>query len=115
MNIVQSYQEGLLKLEIDGDLDAGSAIAVDRVIKDAFDQSRYQILIDCKQLNYISSAGLGVFISHLEDFSTNQGSFVFYDMNERVYSSFELLGLHNIFKIARNEHEAKGFLSNHEN
>lgn len=111
MKISQTLMEGgVLKLSIAGDLDAGSSIEVDEVISEALRNKQYQILIDCKMLNYISSAGLGVFISHKEDFDVRKGSFVFFDMNKNVYSIFELLGLHNIFSIVSNEHDARKLL-----
>lgn len=114
MKINYEYQDGLLKLSIHGDLDANSAIKMDNVIKKAFNNQQYKILIDCKALQYISSAGLGVFISYLEDFTDKQGAFIFFDMTEQVYNVFELLGLHNIFRIVPDENQAKNLLK-HEN
>ncbi len=111
MKITKSLDEGLLKLGIDGDLDASSAVQVDDVIQSAFDEERYHILVDCKDLKYISSAGLGVFISHLEDFKSKSGAFVFYHMNDNVYNVFQLLGLHQLFAIVTDETEAKDVFS----
>ncbi|MGB0840341.1 MAG: STAS domain-containing protein [Chitinophagales bacterium] len=99
-------QEGLLKLAIEGDLDASSALTMDEVIKSAYEKTYYQVLIDCRFLEYISSAGLGVFISNYDDFQEKEGVFVFFAMKEAVYNVFELLGLHNIFDIVKNETEA---------
>ena len=107
MDINEHYQEDILRLAIAGDLDASSAIDMDKAIKKAFDNERYRIVVDCKQLDYISSAGLGVFISYIEDFQKNQGAFVFCNMKTDVYSIFELLGLHNIFSIVKDENDAK--------
>ena len=112
MKINQKITDGLLTISIDGDLDASTAMDVDYVIKEAYTSKNYKILVDCKQLQYISSAGLGVFISYMEEFEQNKGSFVFFDMNEQVYSVFELLGLHQIFSIVENELEAKKRLKN---
>jgi len=106
MEINEHYQEKVLRLAIAGDLDASSAIDMDEAIKKAFDKERYRIVVDCKKLDYISSAGLGVFISYIDDFKKNQGAFVFCNMKEQVYSIFELLGLHNIFSIVSNENDA---------
>ncbi len=111
MEIRQYFNEGLLTLAIEGDLDAASSIEMDNVIKAAYVGQKYHILINCKLLNYISSAGLGVFISYLEDFKAQRGSFVFFEMNEEVYGVFELLGLHNIFNIVKTETEAKNLLN----
>ncbi|QQS31183.1 MAG: STAS domain-containing protein [Sphingobacteriales bacterium] len=116
MRIVKNpIAEGMLKLSIAGDLDAGSSMEVDRAFSEALQNRQFNILIDCKLLEYISSAGLGVFISHKDDFEDNKGSFIFFDMNEKVYNVFELLGLHNIFKIVSNEQDAKKLLSYEKN
>ncbi len=110
MKIDQVFEEGVLKLSIKGDLDASSAITMDDVIKKAYTDNQYKILVNCSLLDYISSAGLGVFISYLEDFERKDGFFVFCGMNENVYSVFELLGLHNIFNIVNSEKEAQKIL-----
>ncbi|HRI29717.1 MAG TPA: STAS domain-containing protein [Chitinophagales bacterium] len=102
---------GLLLLSIDGDLDASSSMLMDEVIVDALQNQQYQILINCGRLNYISSAGLGVFVSHRDSLLQQNGALVFYNMNERVYNIFELLGLHNIFNIVPNEHDARKFFA----
>ncbi len=107
MEIIEHYQEDILRFAIAGDLDASSAIQMDDAIKRAFDNEHFQVVVDCQQLNYISSAGLGVFISHREDFRIKEGDLVFCNMKKQVYSIFELVGLHNIFSIVKNENEAK--------
>ena len=92
-----------LKLIVKGDLDAGTAIEMDDIIKQALDNKYFIILLNCTDLKYISSAGLGVFISYLEDIKTEGGSFVFYNMLPSVYNVFELLGLHRLLTIVENE------------
>lgn len=101
-----SIQGSLLRLSLDGDLDASSSVKVDEVIGNAIKNEQYQIIIDCNKLNYISSAGIGVFISHLEDFKQNEGDLVFFNMKPTVYSVFELLGLHKILPIVSSEQDA---------
>jgi len=116
MDVIQSYTtEGLFKIAINGDLDASTVFKVDDVIRNAIKKQEYNILVDCKLLEYISSAGLGVFISHLDDVTAQKGKLVFFDMNETVYDVFKLLGLHNIFNIAKSESDAKILFNINEN
>jgi len=111
MKIVQTFDaNGTSNIAITGELDASSAIEMDNVIKKAFDSEIYNILIDCKCLNYISSAGLGVFVSYQQDLADQNGQFVFHSMSDKVYNVFELLGLHSIFSIVPNENEAQNLL-----
>jgi len=92
-----------LKLVVNGDLDANTAIEMDEIIKQALDSKYFTILLNCLDLKYISSAGLGVFISYLDDIKTENGSFVFYNMIPSVYNVFELLGLHRLLTIVEDE------------
>ncbi|MDX2003488.1 MAG: STAS domain-containing protein [Chitinophagales bacterium] len=107
MDIVQMHEGDVLDIVITGQLDANSAIKLDDVIKEAIKQRKTKITINCVGLSYISSAGLGVFISHLDDMKSYGGKFVFYDMSESVFSVFKILGLHTIMEIVENRGEAK--------
>jgi len=111
MKIVQDKGEGFLKLSIAGDLDANSSIYADEVIQKAFDTKQFKIIIDCKQLNYISSAGLGVFVSHIDNFKTNKGDLVLYNLNNNVLDVFKTLGLDSILKIVTNESDARALFN----
>ncbi|CAN5315071.1 anti sigma b factor antagonist RsbV [soil metagenome] len=111
MEIIQHYEDAILTIELSGELDAKSSIDLDETIKLALLQEKTRIVIDCRQLNYISSAGLGVFISHLDDLKAYGGKFVFYGMNGSVYNVFEILGLHTIMEIVRDRFEAQTLMN----
>ena len=106
MEIKQSLEDGLLKITIEGDLDASSAILMDQTIKKSLKNGNYNILIDSANLNYISSAGLGAFISNLEDIKNKNGLLAFYNMSENVYNTVHVLGLDKIIQIVNNEEDA---------
>jgi len=97
----------ILHLHISGELDATSSIELDEVIKNAIAQRRTKIMIDCRELRFISSAGVGVFLSHLDEVKNLGGRFVFYSMSAGVFSIFEILGLHNMIDIVKEHAEAQ--------
>lgn len=107
MEIIQVFEDGILDIRIAGEVDAHSSIELDAVIQDAVNKKLAKIMVDCNGLSYISSAGLGVFISHLEDMKGYGGRFVFYKMNPAVYNIFEILGLHTIMEVVEDKREAK--------
>lgn len=111
MEIIQRYEEDILTILLKGELDAKSSIDLDETIKLALLQEKTRIIIDCQHLSYISSAGLGVFISHLDDLKAYGGKFVFYGMNVTVYNVFEILGLHTIMEIVRDRFEAQTLMN----
>ena len=111
MEIIERYEDEILTILLKGELDAKSSIDLDETIKLALKQEKTRIIIDCQQLSYISSAGLGVFISHLDDLKAYGGKFVFYGMNVAVYNVFEILGLHTIMEIVRDRFEAQTLMN----
>lgn len=96
-------------IEIDGDLDASSCITLDESISKAVSNGEKKIIIDCNRLNYISSAGLGVFMSYLQDFENNKISLVLFGLSEKVKNVFQILGLDRLIKIVGSKEEAITF------
>lgn len=107
MEVINKISDGVLRIALIGELDASGAINLDRVIRKAIEDAYYRMVIDCDQLEYISSAGLGVFISHLADIQSHQGKLVFYNMKANVQHTFHLLGLQNVMAIAGNLQDAQ--------
>lgn len=100
-------EKEILTLNVIGEVDASSSIELDNSLNDAVHGDATYIFIDCSELQYISSAGLGVFMSYLEDLKSQQKEMVLYGMSEKVKNIFKLLGLDNVLNIVDNESEAK--------
>lgn len=113
MEILSKLKDDIIKIAIVGELDASGAINLDTIIKKSLEDRHFNIVVDCIRLDYISSAGLGVFISYLAEINEHNGKLVFYNMNEKVKNVFNILGLQNIVTITGDLSEAKKVL--HEN
>ncbi len=111
LTIDQNTEEGLLLLKIGGELDASTSIDLDGVINSALEDNKINILVNCKDLVYISSAGFGVFVSYIRDLAARNGKFVLYNLNKNVYDTFKILGLDDLLLIAKNEREAKSYFA----
>jgi anti-sigma B factor antagonist len=98
MNLSTEQENSVHIIHIEGDLDASSSIILDTAMYEAINKPEKHILIDCEKLNYISSAGLGVFMSHLSDLEEKNIFFALYGMNEKVKNVFEILGLQELIK-----------------
>jgi len=93
-------QEGDVSvLALDGYLDAHTAPQFETVIQEEFDAGRVRILVYCAALTYISSAGLGVFMSFIEDIREAGGDIKLCGMTPTVYQVFEILGFPELFQI----------------
>lgn len=107
MQILEQDFDGYVTLTPVGELDANSSVAMDEKIEEMMNNGAFNIHVDCSRLTYISSAGLGVFISYLETMRNSGGKFVFSGMSEPVFKVFDLLGLPRIMKIVGKAGEVK--------
>ncbi|MBR9978961.1 MAG: STAS domain-containing protein [Bacteroidetes bacterium] len=99
-------------LELKGYLDAHTAPELERAFQAQLDEQRYDIVVNFKDLSYISSAGLGVLMQFIEDVRKNNGDIKLCNMSARVYNVFDLLGFPMLYEIFDEEDEAvKKFLN----
>lgn len=95
---VQENQDKVL-IAIAGFLDAHTAPFLENAIKEQIEKKVYNISIDFENLDYISSAGFGVFMEFIEEIRENGGDLVLVNMKEKIHKLFELLGFDLLFKI----------------
>jgi anti-sigma B factor antagonist len=96
----------ITKVMVEGFLDAHTVPEMEKVIQDLLQQQKYRIIVDFSALSYISSAGLGVFMSVIGDVKSNNGDIVLMQMPPKIYKVFDLLGFTEIFSIVDNEEAA---------
>lgn len=99
---IQSYNI----LELYGELDAHTASQLEDSLKKLIDQQKHQIIVNCENLNYIASAGLGVFMAYIEDVRSLGGDIKLTNMNAKVYNVFDLLGFPSLYDILEDEDDA---------
>jgi anti-sigma B factor antagonist len=93
-------------LDLTGDLDAHTAPDFEAAIKRCIEQDKHRIVVHGNKLDYISSAGLGVFMAHIEEVRELGGDIKIASLQPRVYNVFDLLGFPVLFEIVDTEAEA---------
>lgn len=93
-------------LELKGYLDAHTAPKLEEALQNLLGSSRYNIVVNCKDLSYISSAGLGVFMAFIEDVRKHAGDIKLTNMSPKVYNVFDLLGFPLLYEIFKEEQDA---------
>lgn len=93
-------------IKLSGYLDAHTAPNLEKVISDLFTNNILNLVINFQELDYISSAGLGVFMSFIEEIREQGGDIVMCEMSDKIYSIFDLLGFPLLFKIFKSERDA---------
>ena len=86
-------------LRLIGEVDASNSVLLDQSMQEILQQGATVLLIDVNQLGYISSAGLGVFMSYLDDFSEQGIRFAIFGLNDQVSEVFKILGLDRLIQI----------------
>ncbi len=93
-------------LYLNGFLDAHTAPELETALSKLIDEGHNKIIVNFSELDYISSAGLGVFMAFIEDVRNKDGDIKLCSMKPRVFSVFDLLGFPLLFDILDNEQTA---------
>ena len=107
VHIKRLQESGNDVIAIIGEIDASSSIELDLTIAKSVGEGFSKILVDCSALEYISSAGLGVFMSYIEEFKDKNIQMVLFGMKEKVANTFTILGLSDLLHIRASKEEAK--------
>jgi len=103
-----SGSEGEISVvRVDGVIDTMTATELEKVMNSLLDQKRYNIVIDLGGVDYISSAGWGIFISNIREIRQNTGDIKLARMVPNVHEIFELLEFDSILKSFDNVEKAK--------
>ena len=93
-------------LDVSGELDAHTASQLENSLKTLIDNEQFKIVVNCSRLEYIASAGLGVFMAYIEDVRGLGGDIKLSNMTDRVYNVFDLLGFPTLYDILDDETQA---------
>lgn len=91
---------------LNGYLDAHTAPDFENALQELVDEDRVRIVVNLSELNYISSAGLGVFMGFIEDIRSKGGDIKLAEPTEKVYRVFDLLGFPVLYEVFKTEGEA---------
>lgn len=91
-------QEDVAVIRVGGYIDTTTSSEVERALDSLLKAGIFRIIIDLKNVDYISSAGWGIFISEIKGIRERGGDLKLACMIADVYEVFELLEFHYILK-----------------
>jgi anti-sigma B factor antagonist len=94
-------------LQLHGFLDAHTAPELEKQFETLISEGRFKIIVNFENLNYISSAGLGVFMGKIENVRKNNGDIKMCKMTPKIFRVFDLLGFPALYHIVDEEERAK--------
>ena len=84
---------------IEGSLDTAAAREAEKVMDPLNNVEGKDIIIDCTNMEYISSAGLRIFLGILQNAEEKGGHVYIKGLNDTVQAIFDLTGFSNIFEF----------------
>ena len=107
-----NYQnDNITVVSLKGFLDAHTFEQLDEVIQELLDNDKINLIVNLENIEYISSAGVGVFIGALAYAQEIKGAIVLVNPAANVREVFDLLGLSTVFTILDSIEDAHKFLA----
>ncbi|MGH7143342.1 MAG: STAS domain-containing protein [Planctomycetota bacterium] len=84
------------QLKFAGSMDSHTVGEISNVFRDILDQDIYTIGVDMKEVDYLSSACIGVLIQAQSDATANGGEIRLHNIQSNVKRTLELMGLYHM-------------------
>ena len=99
MNVTIQEQDGNMVAILEGNLNTAVAAETEKAMNPLNDVESKDIIIDCTNLEYISSAGLRIFLGILQNAEEKGGRVYVKGVNDAVNDVFTITGFSNIFEF----------------
>lgn len=93
-------------LKIAGDLDAHTFPLLQSRLEKLIAEGDRSIVLDCADLSYMSSAGLGVLKKMVKEIRTSGGDIRLAQLSDKIHNIVNLLGFSKIIQVFPNLDEA---------
>ena len=99
MTIHETTQDGITIIAPEGRIDTTTSPEVDEIVRRTVDGGARDVLVDFASVDYISSAGLRVFLVLAKRMRDLRGRLVLCGMTQPVRQVFHLAGFLPLFKV----------------
>lgn len=99
MNIQTTERDGFPVVRIEGNLDTNTAPTAQGHFDQLLQDGKDHLVVDCTELNYISSSGLRVLLATAKKLRKTKGRLHICCLNETVEEVFEISGFMSIFSV----------------
>jgi len=106
MEIIEENQSGINIFKLNGRLDSNTSQGFEKKLFQAIDDGSKSMIIDFKDLEYISSAGLRVILKATKALKREDGKIMLCDMQDYVKEVFEIAGFDSFLPIVSTMQDA---------
>lgn len=86
-------------IDLKGRLDTTNFMNLENELNTLIDKGTQNLILDCENLDYVSSSGLRVFLVALKKIKKLNGKFLMCNLQETIQEIFEISGFITIFEI----------------
>ncbi len=107
-HIEHETRGGAEVIKLSGSLDMYSFPRLESQLSQLFQEGQYRVVLDCRDLDYVGSAGLGALIGFAKEARERGGDVKLLNVPERIYKIIELLGFTKVLQVHETEEKALG-------
>ncbi|GHT01525.1 anti-sigma factor antagonist [Bacteroidia bacterium] len=101
MEVTIEKNSAQVVINLSGRLDTTNSEAFDKKIADFIDTPPADMVVDCRELTYISSSGLRVFLSLQKSANKAQKKLTFRNINAEIKEILDMTGFSQILSILK--------------
>jgi anti-anti-sigma factor len=106
MDIKQEVNEKAIILSLSGRLDTLNFPLLDNEMTALIGKKQKDIILDCQDMDYVSSSGLRVLLKSLKQAKAAGGRFVICSLQPQITQIFKISGFDHLFEIFTTKNQA---------
>ena len=111
LTIKTEKRADIIILKAKGYIDSVTSPEIEHAVGELISKKNYKLVIDLSEVDYVSSAGWGIFVGYVKTARQNKGDIKFSHMKKEVLEIFELLDFTNILEYFKSVDDAiKAFI-----
>jgi anti-anti-sigma factor len=100
INHTDMHDRNAAVVDIQGPLDSFTSPGCEDYINALLGKNTLSILLDAKDLKYVSSEGIGLLLLLRKKISESKGYFLLFNLSDEIMTLFRVLGFDRIFRVA---------------
>ena len=89
----RGYNSGIVIIDINGEIDIATTPELNNVLTNLLKQGKIKIIVNLKNVTYVSSSGWGLFISLMKTIRHNNGDLKLVQLSPEVKVIFDMTSL----------------------
>lgn len=106
MNIKQESEGNVVILALNGRLDTLNYSLLENELAFLIEKNQKDIILDCQDLDYVSSSGLRVLLLALKRVKAVHGRFTICNLQPQIIQIFKISGFDHLFELYPGRNEA---------